>query len=437
MMNKKIVSLLLLTVQIIFCPGEGIDIPIKTAEQSTNVIPQIQFRWHDSMFTKKPTIAQNKNVQSLDQQQTNIDTDSNQEDELDRRLAMAEQNKKSYEQSFSRSEGPRQLSSQEEEIIRKKLAKLSERGSLSKQTQEKYKKAWEDQLLRVRDYKKNKSEAGPISKRNPVVTIESVEKNNLEAFQNEPDKYVAYLKTLKLSDIQFIDPKVLSETITQEIFEKLLQDPNLVSKFTKNQLQVIDPKIFSELSQKAVRNLFNQLNVLSKFTETQLKAISTERLSRLSNKNMEDISEHEDILSKFDQDQRVAMIHLDEIDEHFLRQLLTDPSYEINLNTLSKKQIQEINPKLLSDVVYYKLPKQIDKSFVEKLSLEQIIKLHEDHLGWGLHNLRTSFKQNFTPDALEYINEQVKKFETNKKKYEAQAKELEKEIALLEKEQRG
>jgi hypothetical protein len=75
------------------------------------------------------------------------------------------------------------------------------------------------------------------------------------------------------------------------------------------------------------------------------------------------------------------------------------------LNLLSKTQIQTINPRVLSKALYSESSNPLTEDFVKKLSEEQIITLLKDHVAWGFHNWGTSFKKNFTPDALAYMNE--------------------------------
>lgn len=80
------------------------------------------------------------------------------------------------------------------------------------------------------------------------------------------------------------------------------------------------------------------------------------------------------------------------------------------LSYLNENKIQQINPETLSNVLYDKLPEKLSKEFVEKLSKEQILQLFNDHVESTLRSLFTSFKENFTPEALEFMQNRVEAF---------------------------
>ncbi len=87
-----------------------------------------------------------------------------------------------------------------------------------------------------------------------------------------------------------------------------------------------------------------------------------------------------------------------------VEKLLNKPVY---LSKLSQNQVRAINPELFSKVLQNKLSQPLTSEFVKKLSTEQIQKLLGDHTGLRWKNWFTSFKDNFTADAFDYMQKHI------------------------------
>jgi len=231
----------------------------------------------------------------------------------------------------------------------------------------------------------------------------------------QEDAYVEFLNDASVSEIQLISPKVLSQTLTAKSFEQLSQNSLFLLMLTESQVQAINPNFFLNLSETAVLNwlnfsdqnflklnedqqlallhvVFNKPKVLDSFDPSSIKYFASKFFAKILHPLPE----------AYDTKKYLEIMHM----------LLSMPKF---LYSLSIAEIRAINPELLSKSLYYRLPEKLNIKFVKALSNEQIIKLHEDHLAWGFHNLATSFKENFTPDALEYIDYKMYETRTLKK----------------------
>jgi hypothetical protein len=181
-----------------------------------------------------------------------------------------------------------------------------------------------------------------------------------------------------------------------------------VDTWDLNRLKKIKPEVIGHLSEIQVAKLLNKPDYLKDLKGAQLQAIApTMFLKVLSEEEIRNILNDTGINFKFNKEQILAMnfrIHLDSFNVAQLKLLLNKPDF---LQALDQDQIRQINPEILSQALYYALPEKLPKEFFEKLSDQQIIQLFNDHIEWGFHNLRTSFKLNLSSEALEYMQQRA------------------------------
>lgn len=180
-------------------------------------------------------------------------------------------------------------------------------------------------------------------------------------------------------------------------------NPRDVSTWDLNRFKKITVEDMRNLSKDQVAQLLAKPDYLKSLKPEQLQAINPVLFLQLSDEPLVEILNDQNLIKKFTEEQVLAMkynVHLDHLTVGELRLLLQKPEF---LNVLNRDQIRKINPETLSKVLYNKLSEKLDDDFVDKLSDQQIGQLYYDHIKWGFHNWGTSFKQNFTPAALDYI----------------------------------
>lgn len=110
----------------------------------------------------------------------------------------------------------------------------------------------------------------------PEIISKVVVGDRLEILLNRPD----LLNKLSKAQIQAIRPEELLSRLDENNLKEIVQKfPGLLDKFSKAQIQVIDPEFFSRLSSESLKILLDKPKVLENLTQNQIQAINPESLS--------------------------------------------------------------------------------------------------------------------------------------------------------------
>lgn len=227
------------------------------------------------------------------------------------------------------------------------------------------------------------------------------------------------------SSAENLPPRTSKLNFAPDVVDRGQFNPLDVDTWDLNRLKKIRPKDIENLSEIQVGKLLDKPDYLKSLKPEQLQAISPIMFLKVSSEELiRDILDNPRIVNKFNSEQILAMnlrTHLDKLsvvdvrflfrNHEFLDALSQEQVRKINpralslvlpefLETLNREQIRKISPETLSQALYDKLPEKLSEEFVEKLSNEQIVQLFNDHVTAWFKNWGTSFKENFTPEAL-------------------------------------
>lgn len=206
-------------------------------------------------------------------------------------------------------------------------------------------------------------------------------------------------QSVKKSKLRFSD----------DVVDKGEFNPLDVATWDLNRLKKITTADMSQLSDDQLEKLLQKEDYLKSLKPEQLQAINPDLFLKLSSAEiLKNILQDPVLVQKFNEDQIVNMkIRVDLETGEELSRLLNIPYV---LEKLHKDQIQAINPEILSKALYHKLSEKLSTDFVDKLSDQQIVQLFSDHINAYFKNWFTSFKENFTPEALQDMQHRIELF---------------------------
>lgn len=192
---------------------------------------------------------------------------------------------------------------------------------------------------------------------------QQLQKLNVESLKNLSSEQKKVLIYKILSAANFEDYGRLWQLFEAKIAPIIVTDPNLIAFMNaglSKKLEVLSPDQISKVPVKILLNL--PAEVIKNLTLGQLPRLTAPQIAEL-------------LLSQ-------------------------------KLQVLSKDQIQALDTQAFSDALGTKLSKPLTKEFAEKLSLEQIQQIFNDHTGWRLKNWFTNLEENFTKEAWNFLKNQ-------------------------------